>query len=57
MFVKEILVMANKRKAAIVTVGIMAVVGVAVLPAWLRLKEIESKGVAIGSTKRLKAGS
>ena len=47
--------MAKKRKAAIVTVGLLAIVGVAALPAWLRLKEIESKG-AIGSTRPAKSG-
>ncbi len=48
--------MAKKRKAAIVTVGLLALVGVAALPAWLRLKEIESKAGAIGSTRRVKSG-
>ena len=36
--------MANKRKAAIVTVGLLAIAGVAVMPAWLRLKEMGARG-------------
>ncbi len=44
--------MANKRKAAIVTIGLLAIAGVAAMPAWLRLKEIESKGGTVGSTRR-----
>ncbi len=47
--------MANKRKAAIVTISLFAIAGATVMPAWLRLKEIESKG-AIGSTRRAKSG-
>ena len=50
--------MTNKRKAAaIVTVGLLAVIGVAAMPAWLRLKDIESKAGTLGSTRRPKSGS
>ena len=43
--------MANKRKAAIVTVGLLAMLGVAIIPAWLRLKEIESKNEAVSAAE------
>ena len=48
--------MANKRKATIVTVGLLAIASVAVMPAWLRLKEIESKAGTFGTSRRAKAG-
>ena len=46
--------MANKRKAAIVTISLFAIAGATVMPAWLRLKEIEVKGGAVGSVRRPK---
>ncbi len=48
--------MANKRTAAIVTVGIFVIAGVAVVPAWLRLKEFEAKSGAVGSIRPAKSG-
>ena len=48
--------MANKRKAAIVAVGLVAIVGVAVMAAWLGVKKVEPKVETIGSTRRAKSG-
>ncbi len=50
---KESALMANsKRTAAIVTVGFLAIVGIASMPAYRRLKELEAKSGVLAQPAR-----